>query len=67
MENEKTYQQVVTNNEDKDIFIKDILLYELNSLEEEGLDYKNCHLFRTGRHKNDMPSVCTFYWIFRWI
>lgn len=54
------YQQNVTNNEDKEVFIKDVLLYELYNLEVAGLDSKDCYLFRSGRHKNDMPSVCRF-------
>ncbi|MBP9988226.1 MAG: alpha-galactosidase, partial [Ruminococcus sp.] len=60
MDNERFYEQTIINDQNHDIFVKDILLYELNSLEEEKLNPENCRLFRTGRYKNDMPSVCTF-------
>lgn len=56
----KTYQQTVTNSTSADKFIGDVLLCELDDLSTLGLDKENCHLFRSGRHKNDMPSVCTF-------
>ncbi len=60
MKDKRFYQKDITNDTDEEVFISDVLLYELNSLEEVGLDLQNCHLFRSGRHKNDMPSVCTF-------
>lgn len=60
MVKERFFQETVTNNEDKEVLVGDVLLYEINNLDEVGLDSEDCHLFRSGRHKNDMPSVCTF-------
>lgn len=48
---------VISNPTDEDIYLSDFVLYEQDSLENMGLDSSNCVMFRSGRHKNDMPSV----------
>lgn len=50
----------IENNSSQDMFVGDVLLYELNNLENVKLNPEKCSLFRTGRHKNDLPSVCKF-------
>lgn len=60
MVSERFFSKEVTNSEDREVFVRDVLLYEINDLSDVGLDPQDCHLFRSGRHKNDMPSVCTF-------
>ncbi len=60
MENSNIIIKDIVNTSAEKIFVGDVLLYELNSLEEAGLDPKNCGLFRSGRMKNDLPSVCRF-------
>ncbi len=49
----------ITNNLKKDKYISDVLLYEVNSLKELRINDKNVKVFRSARHKNDMPTVFT--------
>ncbi|HBL41201.1 MAG TPA: hypothetical protein DDY98_06385 [Ruminococcaceae bacterium] len=56
----QTIIKKIENNTDADMFIGDVLLFEVQQLEQLGLDPNNCNLFRSGRMKNDMPSVCRF-------
>ncbi len=37
--------------------VKRVVLYEQDNPENMGLDPSDCVMFRSGRHKNDMPSV----------
>lgn len=50
----------ITNTTSNDLFISDVLLYETNNLDEFNIDVNNASLFRSGRQKNDLPSVCKF-------
>lgn len=48
----------LTNATEQDQWLSEVCLYEADSLEQLGIGGA-CRLFRSGRHKNDMPSVCT--------
>lgn len=54
---QKEFYYEISNPTDKDIILSDFILYEQDNLEDMGLDPSDCTLFRSGRHKNDMPSV----------
>lgn len=54
------YQYEITNPGAEELWLGDIELFRAGSLEELGLDAADCRLFRSGRHKNDMPSVARF-------
>lgn len=47
------------NDGQKDVFIDNYVMFEADSLEALGLEGADCRVFRSGRHKNDMPSVFT--------
>ena len=51
------YYFVISNPTDEDIYLSDFVMYEQDNLENMGLDPSDCVIFRSGRHKNDMPSV----------
>lgn len=53
----KEFYYEISNPTDEDIYLSDFVLYEQDSLEDMGLDPSDCVMFRSGRHKNDMPSV----------
>ncbi|MDO5402194.1 MAG: alpha-galactosidase [Eubacteriales bacterium] len=59
-EKREIFQMEIVNDTKEDIWLKDVLMFHADSLSELGLKEDNCRLFRSGRHKNDMPSVCTF-------
>ena len=50
----------VTNETDEDAFLSDAVLFETDDLKTLGLDAAHCRVYRSGRQKNDMPSVFTF-------
>lgn len=54
------YYYTIKNTSDNDIFLDKFTMLEITSLEELGLCVENCKCFRTGRHKNDMPSIFEF-------
>lgn len=54
------YYYTIENPSDNDIFLDKFTMLEVASLEELGLRTENCKCFRTGRHKNDMPSIFEF-------
>ena len=56
-EDTKEFYFEISNPTDEDIYLSDFVLYEQDSLENMGLDPSDCVMFRSGRHKNDMPSV----------
>lgn len=41
----------------EDVFLKDFTMFTTKSLETLGVDPTDCLVFRSGRHKNDMPAV----------
>ena len=41
------------------VYLDKFTMFEADSLEKMGIDASECVLFRTGRHKNDIPSVMT--------
>ncbi|MDD3239047.1 MAG: alpha-galactosidase [Lachnospira sp.] len=54
------FQYRVTNQSDEAQRINKIEMYRVESLDELGISSDECKFFRSGRHKNDMPSVFTF-------
>lgn len=50
----------IENPSEEEIWLKEAKLYHANSLKELGVTKENCLFFRSGRHKNDMPSVAMF-------
>lgn len=54
------YYFIIKNTSEHDIFLDRYTMLEIGSLEELGLSAENCKCFRTGRHKNDMPTVFKF-------
>lgn len=52
------YKYTLTNTSSEDIFIDEVCLFASDSLENLGFP-KDSRVFRSGRHKNDMPGVCT--------
>ena len=53
------YYYKVSNNTSDDLWLDNVILYECQSLQELGLP-KDSKMFRSGRHKNDMPGIFTF-------
>lgn len=58
--NESTFYFEISNQTNEDIFLKDYVVYEQDSLLKMGLNPEDCTMFRSGRHKNDVPSVFKF-------
>ncbi len=56
----EAYYYEIQNVSDKDIYLDNWTMLESDSLEELGLVGGTCKCLRSGRHKNDMPSVFTF-------
>ncbi|MCQ2787084.1 MAG: alpha-galactosidase [Bacilli bacterium] len=50
----------ITNNLKKDKYISDVLLYEANNLKKLKVGNNSIKVFRSARHKNDMPTIFTF-------
>ena len=59
-ENLCEFQYVLTNPTDQEIYLHEFDVFHADSLDELGLDAGNCLFMRTGRHKNDMPSIARF-------
>ena len=56
--NEKEcYYYEITNVSSGDVFLKDFIMYEADSLNALQVEEKDCVVFRSGRHKNDIPSI----------
>ena len=49
----------IYNPSKENIYLDKLTMYEADSLEELGICASECMLFRSGRHKNDIPSVMT--------
>ncbi|MBP3655386.1 MAG: alpha-galactosidase [Clostridia bacterium] len=47
----------IHNPTGEDVWLDEFELFHADSLAELGVEAEGCRLFRTGRHKNDMPSV----------
>ena len=58
-ENVQEYYYEVTNTADNDAFLSEVVLFETADLRELQLDPQHCRVYRSGRQKNDMPSVFT--------
>ena len=54
------YYFTIHNDSDQDVFLDKFDMLEITSLEQLGLSDKECRCYRSGRHKNDMPSTFTF-------
>ena len=50
----------IENTSEEEVWLKELELYHGDSLKELGVTEENCLFFRSGRHKNDMPSVAVF-------
>lgn len=59
-QNSTIYQMEIVNQTQQDQWLEDVLMYRADSLSEMGVAEIGCSFFRTGRHKNDMPSVFLF-------
>ena len=59
-DSKEEYYYTIENNSEKDVFLDKFDMLEITGLEQLGLSAKECRCFRSGRHKNDMPSVFTF-------
>ena len=53
------YCYEIHNPTKESIYLDSFTVFEADSLEELGLSASECVLFRSGRHKNDIPSVMT--------
>ncbi len=53
------YHAEVTNCSDSEVFLESVRLWESESLQEAGVGDKPYEIFRSGRHKNDLPGVFT--------
>ncbi|MBR4455601.1 MAG: alpha-galactosidase, partial [Solobacterium sp.] len=53
------YHAEVTNCSDSEVFLESVRLWESESLQEAGIGGKPFEIFRSGRHKNDLPGVFT--------
>ncbi len=51
------YHFEVTSEADTDIFLSRIEMFKCDDLCSKGLSSRKYHVFRSGRHKNDMPGV----------
>lgn len=49
----------ITNNLKRDNYLTDVLLYQVNSLKDLKVGTTEIKVFRSARHKNDMPTVFT--------
>lgn len=58
-DNRKRFYFEITNTSDVPVMLNEVILFETASLAELGLNEADCSVFRSGRHKNDMPSVFT--------
>lgn len=58
LQDREVFQYEITNDTNKDAWLGDVLMFHVDSLSELGVSEEECMLFRSGRHKNDMPSVC---------
>lgn len=47
----------LTNDGNTDILLDQFVLFETDDLQDLGVDSAHCKMYRSGRHKNDMPSV----------
>lgn len=56
-ENALEYHGVITNLSDSPAWLERAAVMETEDLREMGLEQGPCTVFRSGRHKNDMPGV----------
>jgi len=47
----------ISNNSSLDKYIKDVVLFECNDLNKLHIDLDEVNVFRSARHKNDMPTI----------
>ncbi|MCQ2792546.1 MAG: alpha-galactosidase [Bacilli bacterium] len=57
--NYRLINKKITNHRKKDKYVFDVLLYEINNIKDLKVDTKNIKVFRSARHKNDMPTIFT--------
>lgn len=51
------FRYILHNQTDEPVWLEEFELFHTDSLESLGISADPCRIFRTGRHKNDMPSV----------
>ena len=51
------YHAEITNNGEQPVFLKKAVLFETSTLEDFAIGMPPYKVFRSGRHKNDMPGV----------
>ena len=51
------FRYVLHNPTDEPVWLEEFEVFRAASLAELGVDTAECRVFRSGRHKNDMPSV----------
>jgi len=49
--------KTISNNSDKEKFFKEIVLFECDNLKKLHIDLDEVSVFRSARHKNDMPTI----------
>ncbi|MBP3428346.1 MAG: alpha-galactosidase [Clostridia bacterium] len=54
------FRYELTNPTDKDVRLDRFELFRADSLKALGVRRESCRLYRSGRHKNDMPAVAVF-------
>ncbi len=59
MNNFQIINKKITNNLKQDKYIDDVLLYEANNIKDLKVGTKDIKVFRSARHKNDMPTIFT--------
>jgi len=56
----KRIDKTIINSDLKERYYDDILLFEVNNIKDLDIETENIKLFRSSRHKNDMPTVLEF-------
>lgn len=55
--NLKTINKKICNTSNKDKFIKEVVLFSCKDLRKLNISLKDVNVYRSARHKNDMPTV----------
>jgi len=50
-------KKTIINKLNKENYIKDVLLFSVDNLKKLNIDSKDVSVFRSARHKNDMPTI----------
>ncbi len=55
----REFRYALHNPTEEPVWLEEFEMFRADSLEELNISSDNCRVFRTGRHKNDIPSVAT--------